>query len=280
MNSVFHTLGQRAALIKLGIAENQEQEDTPSVLLPAGLMGGGALAASKAKPLVTGRTRLYHGTTPEVAQKIRAEGLRPSADVSTPAITDLLTPDIQSGAKKMVYLTPSKREAGGYAGQAEFIAQHPENFLDESLGLERGKSTLKGQIFPGEGVVAADVLLWHPSIADKQRINPEARGSYEEFKQHILNKSPQLADAPDWLVNLVAKPTRKSLLNAEVLEGGLPPEFIRGSEKFKGLGLQELSQYARTHPGRFAGGVGLGALGLGTLGLGAYKAYNALNKPE
>lgn len=227
-------------------------------------VGAGGVLLSKARPHVTGRQRLYHGTTGEAARKVRESGLLPAAAVDTPAITDILADDIKADAKKLVYLTPKRMEAGGYAGQADFIAANPKNFLSPLLMPQRAKATVKGMLNPVHpGIVTADVPTWKPEIADKIKKNPEARGSFDEFRKHVRSK--MLFPPPDDQIRAL----HKSLDRAVAIDGGVPAEFIRGSDKFKKLTLREMKEYARARPGRFAGGLGLGALGLASVGAGA-----------
>jgi hypothetical protein len=158
-----------------------EQEEDHSALIGAGALGGGALLASNAAPLVTGRTRLYHGTTPQLAQEIKKTGIKPSADVSSPSLTKkTLAPDIRDAASKLVYMADTPMEARTYAGQAGFLAAGGDPRLD-FLG-RREEAGLKAAVNPfHKGVVEADMPLWHPDVKATLRQNPEARGSLQEF---------------------------------------------------------------------------------------------------
>lgn len=262
----------------------------------AGVVGGG-VAVSKATPMLTGRTTLYHGTTPELAKKVREQGLRPSAEVGgdVAKITDILGNDIKSKAKNLAYLTPHKSEASGYAGQAEALRDLGPgvDYTSPAAAQKRMQGTLKGQMNPfHKGVVRADVPLWREDIANKLRANPEARGDFNTFKQHIIKDikarggmvphevlpeghwaRPHLERAFDSQL----KGIHDSFNRAVSVEGGVGPEFIRGGSKFKSLGLQELKDYARARPGTMATGAGLTALGIGAGVLGAHSLYKGLH---
>lgn len=264
--------------------ETQGQLETGAGL---GALAGGGVAISKAKPLITGRTTLYHGTTPELAEKIRQQGLLPSAQVSGPAITDILSPDIKEQAKKLVYLTPDVGEARGYAGQAEALSKlGPHiNYQAPDVAQARALGTVKGRLNPfHKGVVKAELPMWQKHIADAVKANPEARGDFGTFKSHIVKT---IKDQGGFLPHEMLpedhflrkymennfesqlKAMHESLSRAVAVEGGVAPEFIRGSDKFKSVGLRELKDYALMHPGRMAAGVGLVGAGLGAGVLGA-----------
>lgn len=253
----------KPTLLSKGAAEEKPQEGS-AALSAAGVLGG-SYALGSAKPLITGRTRLYHGTTADIAKKIQEQGLLPAAKVDSPAITDVLPNDIRAKAKDLVYLSPVRAEAGGYAGQADFLRRFGKNW--QAHQKERLDATVKGQRNPFQkGIVAADVPLWRSDVAALLRKNPEARGSFEEYKKGlglraIFKTDHELGDIYN------------SLDRAVGVEGGLAPEFIRGGSKFKGVTAKEVMEYAKANPKRFATGVGLGLLGAAGLGLGAHQAY-------
>lgn len=67
---------------------------------------------------------------------------------------------------------------------------------------------------------------------------------------------------------------------AIALEGGLSPEFIRKSPHFKGVNPREILEYARTKPGRFAGGVALGTAGAAATAYGLHGLYKRYLAPQ
>lgn len=261
-----------------GDVKPEESEVTPAQmdgLKGTGALIGGAAAGMYARPLITGRTRLYHGTTGSNAAKIRQEGLRPSSQVGGPAITDVLAPDLRAKAKDLVYLTHNPMEAGGYAGQAKYLA----NGGKPTDAVGREVATGMGMMNPGgKGVAVADVPLWREDIKAKLRPNPEARGSYQEY---VAGRGPFAKIVPG---EDVLKAEYNSFLKSKAFDGGLDAKWFHGAPNYQGVGLKEVGQYARQHPGRFAGGIGLAGIGLAAGAYGANKLYHAFrgtaNKAE
>ena len=113
----------------------RNDEETTNDALGLGAAAGGAYALSQAAPRVTGRTSLHHGTTPALKKKILEEGLKPSAAVSSPSLTEHTIPsDLKQKAKSLAYMSDSPFEARTYAGQAEFLARGGNPVLD---GVDR-----------------------------------------------------------------------------------------------------------------------------------------------
>lgn len=245
-------------------ATEQEGEDPKHDLAigTAGVVGGAALA-NRAVPHLTGRTRLYHGTTPETLKKIQEQGLLPASErPGAPALTEMLAPDIRDDAKKLVYLERSPSEAGAYAAKAEHLAKGRGMSVGEQLAAE-----LKGQLSPFQkGVGKADVPLWHKDIADKLRPNPEARGSLENFKKFHRGAPEMFPGQLDAMHALFSKTIN--------LEGGLDPKYIRGAKSYQGVTLNELKQYIHARPGSFAKGLGLAAAGTAAAGYGASRLHD------
>jgi hypothetical protein len=237
------------------------------VLAGGAALGGGAYALAQAQPLATGRTRYYHGTTASNLANIQQHGLRPASSGVAKGITEVLAPDIQQKAKDMVYLTPHRMRAGGYAGQAAFLQNNPVTARSAGSpvwNMEREVATIGGAMNPFQkGVAKADIPLWRKEIADKLRANPETRGSFAAFHKAMGGDVAQ------------SRATYDSLNSALTVEGGLASKYFHGAKDYQRLGLKELGEYARQHPGRFAGGLGLGALGAAGIGYGAHRLYRA-----
>lgn len=251
-------------------------------LLGGAALAGGAYAGSKARPMITGRTRLYHGTTPENVGRIQQEGLKPSSIAGEKSITNILPNDIRGAAQELGYMTPGHLGARNYAAQAVSIAEGH----DPLQALSTRAKALVNPIHPG--VVSADVPLWHPDVAPILRPNPEARGSLENFRRVAYETAEaqrgQMRDLglpiPNIRVdNPVAQATTRATYNhfdqSKAFLGGLDAKYFHGSPHYQGVSLKEIGQYARQHPGRFAGGLGLAAAGTAAGAYGAKKLYDA-----
>lgn len=59
----------------------------------------------------------------------------------------------------------------------------------------------------------------------------------------------------------------------KVFVGGLSPEYVKGSDSYKGLTINEFLDYAKNNKKEFGKGLGKLALGLGGIGHSAYSLY-------
>jgi hypothetical protein len=227
---------------------------------------------------VTGRERLYHGTHEDAAKAIRAQGLRPRSEIGGHGVTDILPDEVRDAGKKLVYMTPGRGEARSYAVQAEAIQRAGGDVATArgAMGMDPLAQQAMMDPFHNKGIVRADVPTWKLRQQGKLVPNPELMGlSRAAWSDRVLKDSPDAARAlkefplARGAFKLQAGLSYNSLRNARVIEGGVGPEFIRGSGKFKGLGMQELKEYVAAHPGRFGGGLALGAAGLAGLGYAA-----------
>lgn len=273
------------------IADSLSPEETPGLqprarlLAGAGLVGGGTGAMAAAGHHLHPRTRLYHGTDPDTAAVIQAKGIHPASATGKSGIVDLVIPDdIRDTARKHVYLTPDPADAGQYAGQAELLKERKGNLnlndpIDQTIlhnarqeGVRKGKRQA--------GVLTADVPLWKEEFSSRVRPNPETRGSLDAFKKHIKETLTARGASP-WDVSMaehfIAPETYKQLNRATVLEGHVPPQFIRGAN-FRGPDLNEFMQYARARPKSVAKGVALAGGGLAAAAGGA-RLLSALRHP-
>lgn len=247
-------------------------------LVDAATIGAGGAALVHSKPLITGRTRLYHGTTPVRASKIKQEGLVPAGG-KLKGVTEVLPPDIRGEAKSLVYLTKSKPGARYYAAQAQHLAPAiavkttRPNIISEVQRYQTSPEALKAVMNPfgNKGVVTADVPLWKKDILSKLRKNPEARGSFEAFRKAFRKALGPALFTPEAQI----RADYNSLNKAIALKGGLPSEYIKGGKDYRGVGSREIKEYVRAKPWKFIGGVGLAGLGAAGLGIGGYRALTA-----
>jgi hypothetical protein len=240
------------------------------MLLHGGAGYGGVKALQAAKPLATGRERLYHGTHEGAAPLIREKGLRPRSEIGGHGITDILPESVREQGKKLVYMTPNKMEARSYAMQADAIQRAGGEVGIARLNMAMNPAAQMGMLNPlnNKGIVKADVPTWKLRQQGRLHANPELEGlSRKAWVDKLMSAPRGLFQAPP--NRFAAGQAYKSLEKARVIEGGVGAEHMVGNSKFQRLGLRELGEYARAHPGRMAGGLGLGALGVGALGYAA-----------
>jgi uncharacterized protein YycO len=270
-------------LEKIAIATATPQEPSQDKLIGAAAVGGGALAAAKAKPLVTGRTRLYHGTSAEQAAQIRKTGLRSAAQVGVRGVTDVLPPEIRDPSRELAFTTPSKGTARTYQTQAERLKNvfkgkpNPEAIQSSMMAMKMDPTVYMDIMNPlnNKGIVTMDVPMWRKDVASRVVDNPEARGGLDNFRK----ATRQGFDfRPELVKDMESKAMYDSLTkDTKVFKGGVDTEFIRGAKNFKGVSLREIGQYAKARPGRFGAGLALGAAGVGAA---AYGAHKLLKKPK
>jgi hypothetical protein len=122
-----------------------------------------------------------------------------------------------------------------------------------------------------KGIAEISLPTWKEDIKNKIKANPEVAMGKETWTANVKKVAPAMLEKQRNLIfNVLDK--------AKGIEGGVSPEFIKGSPKYKGLGLSELGQYIKTKPGSFAKGLGLSTLGLGGIGFGAKKLYDHYTK--
>lgn len=243
------TLGAAlASIMKLA----EKRRDHGEVLIGGGAaaIGTGMATGSRARGRLLGYKRVYHGTTPEIAEKIRREGLKASMG-GTGAAADhakifegrevgSAPSDYEKASKGRVHVTGKRSTAGGFAAFRRADA-NPGARVYEMMG---------GQIFPGrykKGIIEAHIPdeLWQ-----KFEVDPDAAGRAGS----VSGKHQAARGAVD-----------------------VDPRFIRGSEGFSRRALLKerlrgLPSYIKRNPIRFAKGVG--AVG-GGAGLAAYGLHRA-----
>lgn len=250
---------------------NTEEKDDAVTKGLGGVAAGAALIGG-VNPLVTGRSRLYHGTTPELAEKIKLEGLKPSSMVNSPSVTQQALRgrgEVLDKAKNLAYLTNNPTEANMYAAQAAFLGKGGK--LHQSVA--RADAMTKAQFNPFQkGVLRANVPLWKDEIASKLRPNPEAMGSFKEWD---AQRSPFNFDT-----EIERRILHHQLAAAKAFEGGVDSKWFQGAKDYQPVSLKEIGEYAKAKPGRFAAGVGLSALGAAGVGYGAHKLYQHYKKEK
>lgn len=228
-------------------------------------IGVGGLAIHKSRPLISGRTKLYHGTTKENVSKILKHGIHPSK-INANSITGILPDDIKNASKDLAFTTKSKKQARFYGGQAEYIKKRnikigqghagDMRFMVDRIGIDMASHNP----FDNKGIVKASVPLWNKNIAHRVVKNPEARGSFKEFSR------ARIADPISKVVEY-----NELANNTKAFKHGLPSRYIKGSKNYQKLGLKEIGKYIKTKPGRFGTGVTLGTAGVGAVGYGLHK---------
>jgi len=151
-----------------------------------------ATIASKLKTLITGRSPLYHGTSPERAKQIVEEGLRPDL---TGGITEVVGEHLQDLNKGLTFF---ERTGARGAGKASAM-----NYAGQQRALDEGGQMAKG---------VAEKLDW---IANK------LPGGAGKPLREVAGTAREAADDPAMLRQLagiyrMAPGTKKGLVRADV----------------------------------------------------------------
>lgn len=213
---------------------------------------------------VTGVQTLYHGTTPERASKIRAEGLKPGISTGMGAVIDKSTGTGALGSASHVFATRDKLDASGYVDSATRL-QKAENPLEEGMRLARlnlqnpGKR-LKDQYVQhaksftqGYGEGSPYLKLKVPLNAGLEKVvNPELEA---------LKKDINYVFIPQARKNAIEKALGE---RTATFKGEVPTRYIVGSKDFKPTTFSDVMHHAKQHPRVAAAGVGklVGGVGL------------------
>lgn len=246
----------------------------------AGMGGGHLLAGQRTREQLSGRTNLYHGTAEKNLKGILEEGIKPAGRKAR-GITDILPDDIKQQAKDLAYATKDKKKARTYAVQADAIqdalkVRNP-NMRRHALAKARAQAMQDPKnavriATSDRGVAHVNIPMWKLEDAGRVVANPEARGSFAEFRKAV---DPINIQAEDSL-----RRTHRALKDARVFRGGIDAKYIKGGKHYQRLGLSELKDYIKARPGQFAAGVGRAAGGGALLAGSGYLAYKGYQQAQ
>jgi len=240
-------------------------------LLSAGLIAGGALIAKKQfdDGNVTGRELVYHNTNKKNIDSIKNKGILKTRSYDK----DNITHKGLKGSVKvknmggLTYVGRSKIPALGVGFQAALHdSKNPEsknhNKLLKSIS---DRTTLKAKI---------------PSWKMEKTTNPELLGTKNgrEYRDVVLyrkekktGKKPNLTDKVYAGVSANIMHTSLGPKKTHTLKESIKPQYIKGSDKYRRADKEEVLEYIRNNPVRFASGVGGLTLGGGMIMAGIKK---------
>ena len=252
------------------IAQESKQVAPETALGAFGVLGGGG--ALLTTPLSTrsrlgGYKRVYHGTTPDAAAGIRAEGLQRRFGGTGIAAADVLAGhNVGDRARENVYFTPKKGVGEDYVRKAS----HTKNLLDTGYS--------RAQLMGIESV--DDYSKMRESIAKALQKTEAEKAKYRSGLAKI--------DLPMEMWERAKTDPLPAKLESEqaamILSEDIDPKFIHGGGGRAREILRRtmrIPQYAVKYPKRFLKGVGGVAPGLGLLGGGAALIHRGLtNRTE
>lgn len=297
--SSIHRIAALDARARLGIKLAEEDEMTTTERVGrgaagvAGVAGGAGLAASSpTRKYLTGREKYYHGTSPEIVERIKQEGIKPRKDIpkryAARTATDVLDKDLVEKSKGLSFLHKNKDAARNYAEQKAELDHlrdsHRAGFQSPTNARDLVNAQMEAR---RSGVVDVDLPFWKYDRA----VNPEAGASFQEYSDRkkrelvgrLLRRGHSEKDA--------LEAAEEHLKNNQkyykggfkdygertfAVRGAVSPEHIKNSPKYKPLSGKEVLQYMKKSPGNFAKGVGLGGTALGLGAWGANELYESL----
>lgn len=216
-------------------------------------VGTGAYLGDKALASgdLTGRETLYHGTDVDSAANIKRTGLMPTTDANA-INTTAIKSDTERYNKSLgkSYTTRNKGEARTYAIQTQAKRDALKGKVPDGIRLA---------LQSGKGIVKLNVPTWKR----KTVINPEVDMPFDDWRKKLGIFGALYPES-------VLKKMYNSLRESVVFEGGIPTEYIKGSDGYKGLSAAELLDFIRNNPQRFVKGLGKAGLGAGLVGGGGY----------
>lgn len=239
-------------------------EDNATTNAAAGTLAGGAgaiILGNVKREGLTGRTKLYHGTPEANKSSILEKGV-----------------------------LPTTRDR---ALNTQILRSFGEDFFEKQLGKSYfDKKRDIAQLYAdkhGHGtIIEADVPLWKHKVVPNPEVGSE---TYDQWRKRIMdnrvNTLKRMGFTEDMAVDLVLRANggEAGLQNQynmykghTVLEGGVSPEYVKGSKHYKRLGLKELREYVHANPSKFGKEIGKLGLGGGLVGGSAYLLHKALKQ--
>ena len=168
------------------------------------------------------------------------------------------------------------------AGKTE--AQALRKYVDPSIQPKDVIDGIKDAIKKPRGTVVGSVPVW--KMKDKLKDNPEVLGA-KSSKDYVNKMYSMLSGGINPFFYLSPKDKKKFKQGYKTLakdtytfEGDLPAKYLKKSDAYSKLTANEVKDFIKNNPKRFAKGVGGGALALGATLYGGNKVRDALKNKE
>lgn len=259
-------------------------------IVGAGTAAAGGVVAKKSLPFVLGTKRIYHGTTsPEIAAKIKAEGLLGSKGGGGAA---KINPQYIKDSKDFVHVSPRKIVGKMFAGMPTEFVQVPTEVRKAREKLYGGGKITGFTGLAGYGKALDIDKKWkkgHP-LRQEQNIGKHlAKKMFNPFDKGVKARL-LAADIPmEMWSKFQVDPDMtpfKGGVGKEIAAKGkvnIDPKYIHGGKGRKHLALlkerlKNLPSYARRYPKRFGLGAAAALGGAALMGHGGKKLHEALSK--
>lgn len=212
---------------------------------------------------VSGRVRLYHGTTKKNKKKILEEGLKGEKALTSDAITNQRIGNVGKKFGKKIVYTGKKR-----APAIDMIVSHAMN--------------------------AETPSMVRMSIPYKEYQNMRSRRVYENPEFTIAHNAKTKKEFAENMKNNIFHPMTEREANkyydkfsgakgtsgTRIFEGDIESKYIKGGKGYQKNSIKEVGKYIKKNPKRFAKGLGKASLGAGLIAGGAALAIKGGKKKD
>ena len=282
---------------KKGEKTDKEGNKKSNKLLRGAEIVGGIVAAKKGLDLfdssyregeITGRKKLYHGTSKKNKESILKEGLKGSKALDPDNLTNTQFFDLGKEDGRHLVYTSKKRGAA-----TEMALNH--------LVRKRESPAVVNISIPYEEYNSLKRVYDNPEFTKGYRVsNKEEMKKFFRDRQtkYKIEPDPDNIDEIKKITKIPPKGLKKILLDkrsedywekysgakgtntTRIFEGDIDPKYIKGSESYNKNSIKEVLRYAKKYPKRFLKGVGKTTLGAGLISGGALLASGKLSKKK
>lgn len=272
----------------------EEQKFTDSLPFELGLAGAGAAGIARSKDMITGRKTLHHGTSAEHARNIRLNGFSPTDGTGgVSEAHDKIRRDhaertgkeIKGGTEHFVEASKGKTHFSSLPSVSDGYAafKGKTDFLEAADKLRDAQSDYQMlRYIPFTTQEKADqrlqVVLDH---ADRvNALSPHTKGErltvnvpYAMYDAMETDKQMLPFELPRFLGGKLLASTTDGDIPSRYIQGGVDGQTIK--QQFAEA-AEHFPDYIKSHPGRFASGVGLLGGGIGVTGYAGKRIYDRL----
>lgn len=234
---------------------------TAEVIGGAGLIGTGveAIDSSYRAGDITGRKRLYHGTSKEAKKSILNEGLKGSKALDPDNLTNTMMGNLgKEDGRELVYTGKRRLSAMLMAINQRTMAGKDPAMVNISIPVDEYDKLKK--------------VYDNPEFTKRLGVN-----SKEEFVK-VAEKSGTGKAVAKRYYDLFSG--NKGTSGTRIIEGDIDSRYIKGSKDYQKNSLKEVLRYARKHPKRFLKGIGKTGIGISSVGGGLALASGKVIKSD
>lgn len=258
---------------------------TKAVLNAAEILGGGALIKRQFdKGNLTGRELVYHSTNKGNEDSIKEKGILASKasdknNLTHKALSEYITDDDMKG---LTYVGRNKIPASAITITSANYDSHDK----ASRNYKNIKNALKDRT-----TLKLKIPAWKMKIVD----NPELMGTKNSKEFYPIVKKrlstpigesiENYEEKPDNAISRIGYGTASKAMHytlgrkgTHVIQGDLPAKYVKGSKHYKRADKDEVEEYIKNNPKRFAKGVVGAGIGAGLIANGVRNGIKIVKK--